>query len=226
MSEVKFRSNVTVELVDSMGDEQSIVRAARVSTLGTNAELEEAKGLVKFLMREGHGTPFEAPTLTFRLEVPVFVSRQIVKHRISSINEESGRYKELEPVFYVPDGGRPCQQVGKTGDYEFVHDYDAWVSTFGVVRDSSREAWQAYSNLIGAGVAKEVARMVLPVNIYSTMYVTMNLRGWLNFVKLRTSHFGSHPQHEVELVGREVMHELFRQFPSVMDQFMTEQKIV
>lgn len=226
MSEVKFRSNVTVELVDHMGDEQSIVRAARVSTLGANAELEEAKGLIKFLMREGHGTPFEAPTLTFRLEVPVFVSRQVVKHRISSINEESGRYKELEPVFYIPSVDRPVKQVGKTGAYTFEGDEDMWVEAHSQIKMLSNRAWTVYESLLATGVAKEVARMVLPVNIYSTMYVTMNLRGWLNFVKLRTSYFGSHPQHEVELVGREVMHELFRQFPSVMDQFMKEQKIV
>ena len=209
-----------------MGDEQSIVRAARVSTLGANAELEEAKGLVKFLMREGHGTPFEAPVLTFRLEVPVFVSRQIVKHRISSINEESGRYKELEPWFYVPDDTRKVKQVGKTGAYEFVEDLELNDFAFGQIVKASRSAWANYGHMLERGVAKEVARMVLPVNIYSTMYVTMNLRGWLNFVKLRTSYFGSHPQHEVELVGREVMGELYRQFPNVMDQFMKEQKIV
>lgn len=226
MTEVTFRSDVTVELVDSMGTEQSIVRRARTSTLGARAEAEEAAGLVRFLMREGHGSPFESPELEFRFEVPVFVSRQIVKHRISEINEESGRYKELEPVFYVPEEDRPVKQVGKTGDYKFVESPALNEYAGDVIADSSYAAWWGYENLLREGVAKEVARMVLPVNIFSTMYVKMNLRGWLNFIKLRTQRYGSHAQYEVALVGEKVRDVLVEKFPVVMDQFEKEQRIV
>lgn len=226
MSEPIFRSDMGVQLIDSMGDEQSIVRAARVSTLGTESEASEATGLVKFLMREGHGTPFESPVLTFRFEVPVFVSRQIVKHRLSSINEESGRYKELEGVFYVPAEDRKVKQVGKTGAYEFIDDPERSFLARAQIRYATENAWVRYDGMLRRGIAKEVARMVLPVNIYSTMYVTMNLRSWLNFIKLRTEYWGSHAQHEVALVGEEVMDVLEQKFPNVMQQFNKEQRIV
>lgn len=226
MTEAIFRSDVTVDLVDSMGDEQSIVRRARTSTLGAKAEAEEAAGLVRFLMREGHGSPFESPELEFRFEVPIFVSRQIVKHRISEINEESGRYKELEPVFYRPHGDRPVRQEGKTGEYHFVSDLSLWDDAVTGIETVSWEAWDTYSAMLESGVAKEVARMVLPVNIYSTMYVKMNLRGWLNFIKLRTQRYGSHAQYEVALVGEKVRDVLVEKFPVVMDQFEKEQRIV
>lgn len=225
MSDVTFRSVMTVEVVDSMGDEQSIVRAARVSTLGAQAEATEAAGLVRFLMREGHGTPFESPVLTLRIEAPVFVTRQILKHRIGSINEESGRYRELEPVFYAPGTDRPVVQVGKTGAYEFRNDgptnQEAWIR----IQQSSMDAWDAYQEMLSGGIAKEVARMVLPVNIYSTMYVTMNLRSWLNFVSLRTLRYGSKPQYEIAEVGEKVRDILVDRFPTVMDQFEKESKV-
>ncbi|MGO2188213.1 MAG: FAD-dependent thymidylate synthase [Microbacterium gubbeenense] len=226
MTQITLRSDMGVQLIDSMGDEQSIVRAARVSTLGAHAEADEAAGLVRFLMREGHGTPFEAPELQFRFEVPIFISRQIVKHRISSINEESGRYRELEPVFYVPNETRSVVQTGKTGEYRFVPDAAANLLAYDTIADNSMTAWAQYEKMLSQGIAKEVARMVLPVNIYSTMYVKTNLRSWLNFVKLRTTRYGSHAQHEIALVGEQVSDVLIKKFPTVMAQFDIEQKVV
>lgn len=225
MTDVTFRSDMTVELVDSMGDEQSIVRAARVSTLGAQAEATEAAGLVRFLVREQHWTPLESPVMTFRIEAPIFVTRQVLKHRIASINEESGRYRELEPVFYVPSADRPVVQVGKTGDYEFEHDRGLNLAVWDSVKLISRHAWGEYRVLTDEGVAKEAARMVLPLNIYSTMYMTANLRSWLNFVKLRTLRYGSKPQYEIALVGEQVRDVLVEKFPTVMDQFEKESHI-
>jgi len=220
MTDVKFRDDVSVELVDWMGDEASIVRTARVSTLGTQSEARENEGLVKFLYREGHGTPFESNVATFRFEVPVFVSRQIVKHRLSSINEESGRYKELEPVFYVPSKDRRVSQTGKTGDYVFLRNDDLNDSARDAIEISSEDTWYAYEAMLEQGVAKEVARMVLPVNIYSTIYMTANLRSWLNFVQLRTPESGSHPQHEIALVGYEVAKQIQERVPTVWQAFV------
>ena len=116
----QFRSDATVELIDFMGTEENIVRAARVSTKGSKSKGQSAdEGLIKYLYREAHGVPFESVTLQMYLEFPVFTSRQVVKHRLSSINEESGRYKEMEGVFYMTPPDRPLVQVGKTGAYEF-----------------------------------------------------------------------------------------------------------
>ena len=226
MSEVTFRSDVTVELVDSMGDEQSIVRAARVSTLGKKAAKKEAEGLIRFLMREGHSSPFESVVLTFRIEAPIFVTRQIIRHRIASVNEESGRYRELEPVFYLPGGDRPVEQVGKTGDYAFVDNAPLNRLARRVLKYTSRVAWWGYSTLIKAGVSKEVARMCLPVSLYSSMVVTMNLRSWLNFIYLRTQRYGSHAQEEVSYVAEQVRDVLAEKFPTVLDQFEKKQRIV
>ncbi|QRQ79158.1 FAD-dependent thymidylate synthase [Glutamicibacter protophormiae] len=226
MTAPTFRTHMTTELINHMGTEQTIVQTARVSTLGTNTRDAEAQGLIRFLMREGHGTPFESCTLTFRFEVPIFVSRQIVKHRISSINEESGRYKELEPIFYVPDIDRKVVQVGKTGDYKFTPNrFKNWAGRQ-VIKLASRIGWMAYRVMLKIGIAKEVARMVLPVNIYSTMYVTMNLRAWLNFVKLRSTIGEGHPQHEIALVGDQVADKLTELYPVVMNQFKESQAIV
>ena len=216
---MEFRNHMDVQLIDHMGDEQSIVRAARVSTLGTKAEATEAEGLVRFLVREGHLVPLESCVLTFRFEVPIFVSRQIVKHRTSSISEESGRYKELEPVFYVPAPDRPVKQVGKTGNYEFVESDKLNDLVTKHLTHNTMDSWGHYQTLLGAGVAKEVARTVLPVNTYSTMYMTMNLRNALHFAGLRSTKGTGHPQHEIAEVGDKVYGILKNLYPTVVDEW-------
>lgn len=195
-----FRSDMTVDLVDSMGDDTSVVRAARVSTVGAN-EGQGGDRLIAFLMREKHMSPFEHATFTFLVEAPIFTINQMVRHRIASFNTESGRYKELEPVFYVPDIERPVVQVGKTGAYEFEQDDDASTFVRASLRITSNEAWDAYEQLLAEGIAKEVARMVLPLNIYSSLYVTMNARGLMNFLSLRNEH---HAQFEIREVARQM----------------------
>lgn len=226
MKEIEFTDEITVELIEASGDEQSIVRSARVSTKGSKAEAAEAKGLVKFLVREGHHVPLEHTLLTFRIHAPIFVTRQILKHRAGvSISEESGRYRELEPVFYRPGNDRKLRQVGKTGDYNFVKGEDH--ERLGAVADAAfifaaSSAYDCYETMLEAGVAKEVARMVLPVNLYSTMFVSFNLRSALHFVNLRTSRTGSHPQHEIEQVAEQVYEVLVERFPNVVEAWEGE----
>jgi len=156
-------------------------------------------------MREGHHVPFEHTGVSFRIEAPIFVTRQILKHRISSISEASGRYSEMDGVFYVPGHFRPVKQVGKTMDYQFEQDdylsgeaYDAIVMT-------SSDAWNSYQHMLQIGIAKEVARMVLPVNLYSTLWITMNTRSLLNFFNLRSSEGEGHPQHEIVQVADQML---------------------
>lgn len=198
VTEVTFRSDIGVELIDFMGSDQSVVRSARVSTLGAaSVESQESQGLINFLWREGHHSPFEHNAFTFMVEAPIFTINQLVRHRIASYNVESGRYKELAPVFYVPSKVRPVVQVGKTGDYEFEEaDPDSRISSVvrGTIYGSSEDAWESYEFLLSQGVAKEVARMVLPLNIYSSLYVTMNARALMNFLRLRND---SHAQWEI-----------------------------
>lgn len=217
MKEIEFKSDVTVELIDMMGSEQRIVQAARVSTKGAQAEAQEAKGLVKFLVREKHEVPLEHCVMTFRIHAPIFVTRQILKHRLTSISEESGRYRELDPVFYTPDETRPVVQTGKTGEYRFVPDAAANLLAYDAIAVNSMTAWANYEKLLSQGIAKEVARTVLPTNLYSTMYMTINLRSALNFIALRTARYGSHPQHEIALVGEQVRDVLAEHFPTVLE---------
>lgn len=216
MTDVRFRSDVVVDLVDFLGGDERVVQAARVSTKGEASRGAQSgvQGLIRYLMREGHHVPFEHSVFTFYIEAPIFVTRQLLKHRISSISETSGRYRELEGDFYVPAEDRPLVQVGKTGDYVFEpgderHHHVAATA----VTTVSRAAWYAYNAMLQEGISKEVARMVLPVNLYSSMYLTLNARSLMNVLDLRTSDKGSHPQHEIELVGKAIEGHFEAQMP-------------
>lgn len=215
MTEIKFLSEPTVELLDFMGTDASPVQAARVSTKGAQVEEGAETGLNNFLMRESHLSPFEHAVLKFRFHVPKFTQVQLRTHRTISWNVESGRYKEWEPTFYLPPKERPVEQVGKTGDYEFQLNVNMYADALRDIKSASRIAWSHYQGLLQDGVAKEVARMVLPDNAYTSSIATGNLRAWLNFVGLRTQVKGSKPQYEIEQVGIEVAEAIYSKFPSV-----------
>lgn len=209
--EIEFRSDVTVELVRSSARDADVLFAARVSTQGEQTLAtagDEAgdrdRGLINYLMRDRHGSPFEHNSMTFYVQAPIFVFREFMRHRIASYNEESGRYRELRPVFYVPAPERNLQQIGKPGAYEFLPgtaEQSQLVDS--EVRAVSTAAFESYQRMLAAGVAREVARIALPLNIYSSMYVTMNARSLMNFLSLRTkregTHFPSFPQREIEM---------------------------
>lgn len=153
--------------------------------------------------------------MTFFISAPIFVFREFMRHRIASYNEESGRYRELKPVFYIPNKERKLVQTGKTGHYVFVDGTtEQFDTTVAAMKESYTVAYQNYKKMLDVGVAREVARAVLPVALYSSMYVTMNARALMNFLSLRTSregsHFPSYPQREIEMVA-EKMEEHFAQ---------------
>ena len=226
MTEIEFRSDVTVELVRASAHDSDVLFAARVSTQGEQT-LEESlrsteapaesekrdKGLINYLMRDRHGSPFEHNSMTFYVQAPIFVFREFMRHRIASYNEESARYRELNPVFYVPAEDRNLVQVGKPGAYDFIPGTPEQTQ---IVQEATKHAvtvaYQEYERMLEAGVAREVARGVLPVATYSSMYVTMNARSLMNFLSLRTkregTHFPSFPQREIEMVA-EKMEEFF-----------------
>lgn len=209
-----FKSEMVVQLMDHMGDDYSPIQAARVSTEGADSRNTlDNNGLRRYLLREKHMVPFETQAMRFYIEAPIFVTRQLLKHRISSISEESGRYKELEPVFYVPSPNRPVVQVGKTGDYNFEHDRSLSSVAINTIKLASRVAWEHYTDLLADGVAKEVARMVLPTNIYSSMYMTMNTHSLMNLFELRTPHWGSKPQYEIAQVAERMYEEWANKYP-------------
>jgi thymidylate synthase (FAD) len=202
MTEIKFRSDMTVELIDSMGSDKSVVRAARVSSGSASDGSDGDSGLINYLMRDRHGSPFEHNAFTFRIEAPIFVFREFMRHRIASYNEESGRYKQLEPVFYVPAEDRPLVQIGKPGAYTFE---EGTAEQSALVKEAllanSEDAYEIYEKMLEEGVAREVARMALPVNIYSSMYVTMNARSLMNFLSLRSLEQGTYPSFPQEEIA-------------------------
>lgn len=213
-----FRSDITVELVRSSADDSDVLFAARVSTLGEQT-LEQAaagtgaserdRGLINYLMRDRHGSPFEHNSMTFYVQAPIFVFREFMRHRIASYNEESGRYRELRPVFYLPGPERRLVQVGKPGAYVFepgTPEQHALVAE--QARAVALQAYVGYRRMLDAGVAREVARIVLPLSLYSSMYVTLNARSLMNFLSLRTrredSTFPSFPQREIEMAAEQM----------------------
>lgn len=216
MSGVEFRSDVTVDLIRSAAADSDVLYAARVSTLGEQSlgdvgtEVSERdRGLIRYLMRDRHGSPFEHNSFTFYVEAPIFVFREFMRHRIASYNEESGRYREMRPIFYVPGEDRKLIQKGKPGAYDF---YEGTAEQHEIVQreyqETSRAAFESYQRMLNAGVAREVARGVLPLTLFSSMYVTMNARSMMNFLSLRTqrdgTRFPSFPQREIEMVAEKM----------------------
>jgi thymidylate synthase (FAD) len=216
-----FRSDVDVELVQFTGDDTSLCNAARVSTLGERAQGEgcptKNAGLINYLMRDKHGSPFEHGSMTFMIKAPIFVFREFQRHRVGwSYNEESGRYRRLDPVFYIPGPERNLVQVGKPGAYTFQPgSYQQHAAVTGDLKRISIEAYNTYLRMLEPpfSIAREVARMALPLNIFSSMYATCNPRSLMHFLALRTHRpdatFVSNPQREIEMVA-EKMEDAFK----------------
>ena len=151
-----------------------------------------------------------------------FIANNIVVH--NSYNEESGRYTQLKPVFYVPGEDRKLVQVGKPGEYTFTEGDASQKGAVGCwMRNNSMYAYNEYQYLLERGIAREVARMVLPLNIYSTAYVTMNLRSLTNFLSLRRNVEGqtvpSFPQREIEMVAELMEQHANSIVPITLDAF-------
>ncbi|CAB4610717.1 THY1 Predicted alternative thymidylate synthase [actinobacterium SCGC AAA044-D11] len=234
--EIVFRDDMTVELVKSSASDADVIWAARVSTAGETTlekvgeSSERDAGLINYLARERHGSPFEHTSMTFFVSAPIFVFREFMRHRIASYNEESGRYRELRPVFYIPNKDRKLVQVGKTGAYTFVDGSPEQLEiTVNAIKETCIVAYENYQKILASGVAREVARAVLPVTLYSSMYVTMNARALMNFLSLRTSspgsHFPSYPQREIEMVAEKMEKHFAQLMPMTYEAFQKSGRI-
>ncbi|ADD80981.1 thymidylate synthase [Rhodococcus phage ReqiPepy6] len=225
-SNITLLSGFDFDLIQEVGSDQIICQAARVSTKGADAfGTDESAGLMNFLMSGRHGSPFEHGLMSFRITAPIFVWREFMRHRIGfSYNEQSGRYMELLPVFYIPPAHRPLVQIGKAGAYTFVDGTDEQhETTIEELRIAYTWAWDSYRNMLNRGIAKEVARICLPVATYSSAYVTCNPRSMMSFLSLRTkeegSKFPSYPQWEIEQVARK-MEAVFKElYPLAYEAF-------
>jgi thymidylate synthase (FAD) len=178
-----------VRLDGAMATDLSVVNAARVSFARRKEEMDESDaGLIRFLMRERHGTPFEHNALRFHVRCPIFVAREWFRHRVGSFNEFSMRYARATDQFYVPEPEDVRTQVGKPGSYSFEPVApDVAEATRETLREIYETAYAAYERLVEQGVARELARSVLPVGAYTEFYWTVNARSLMNFVSLRAA---------------------------------------
>lgn len=207
-----------------MADDLSVVNAARVSFAKKKTEVDEVdKGLINFLMRERHGTPFEHNAFRFHIKCPIFVAREWFRHRIGSFNEFSARYSEVPEEFYVPPAEDVRTQVGKPGAYRFEQVDDSLANeTIEIMSNVNQEAYEAYTYLLSRGVAKEVARNVLPVSMLTQFYWTVNARALMNFLSLRTHETA---QLEIRKYALEVEKYFERAMPVTYDAWLKNDKV-
>lgn len=197
-----------VALVESMGSDLSVVRNARVSY---NAEWrageDEGKDakLIHYLVANGHTSPFEAVKFTFEVKAPIFVLRQWHRHRTWSYNEISARYAELPEEFYVPEPEMVGRQSASNKQMRVISDDDdriAAIQATRVMASQNRMAFDAYRELLGLGVPRELARSVLPVGTYSHMFATVDLHNLMHFLRLRLH---SHSQYEIQVYAQAIL---------------------
>lgn len=205
-----------------LADDLDVVNAAKASFAQDVEEMGAAEhGLIGFLMREHHGSPFEHNYFKFHVRAPIAVARDWVRHRIGTAwNEESGRYTLLRPDFYIPEPQHVRSQVGKPGSYTFEPITDP-VVVADVIEDMTwvqDQAFRHYKGLLGMGVAKELARYVLPVGTYTEWIWSCNARSLMHFLTLRNS---PDAMLELRLFAYE-MEKMFQQIMPVTAQFFRE----
>lgn len=196
-----------VRLVSHNASDQSVVSAARVSNgiIGDEWRGEKDEKLIRFLLKHQHGTPFEHNSMTFLVKAPLFVVREWHRHRIGwSYNEVSGRYAELEEEFYVPERIRLPHPTNKQGSVDSDDVNLGWM--LGQISESSEDAFKAYHRLLEDGMAREMARLVLPLNTYTSFYATCNSRSLMHFLGLRLDEGA---QWEIQEYGR-ALEEIWR----------------
>jgi thymidylate synthase (FAD) len=206
MQKINVLDHGFVRLIDSMGNDLSVVRAARVSYEAAWRAGEDTgsdKRLINYLWKNKHTTPFEAVTFTFEIKAPIFVFRQWHRHRTWSYNELSARYRELPEEFYIPDINIIGQQSknNKQGRDLIKFDLDIQTSNIEQYKHICKQAFEQYKCLIGANWPRELARAILPVSTYSHMFATVNLLNCMKFLTLRCD---EHAQYEIRMYANTI----------------------
>ena len=242
MDKLKIESGYTIPVldhgfvryIDHMGSDQRIVEAARISYKSPSKGEDQDKKLLHYLWKNKHTSPFEMCKVTLNIKMPIFVMRQYVRHRMQNLNEVSARYTELQNEFYIPSAWRPQDTKNKQGSI-ITDDWNpiiepAFVPTdingnpFPYPKVTATEAFKnacdlaycTYQDLLRAGVAREMARMVLPVNIYTEIYTCWDLKNLLHFITLRDD---GHAQAEIQVYGKAVKEICNILFPSTMEAY-------
>ncbi|MBP7796799.1 MAG: FAD-dependent thymidylate synthase [Elusimicrobiales bacterium] len=194
-----------LKLIDFIGGDLKVVLAARVSFDMTPKGDERDKKLIEYLLKNGHLTPFEHSVFQFHVKCPIFIARQWMRHRWGSFNEVSSRYTEVKDEFYIPKQFRVQDTKNKQGSID-----DSSLPNDKLLKEyenAIENSYRTYELLIKNGVAREMARMVLPVSQYTQFYWTVNARSLLNFLKLRMD---DHAQYEIREYANAI-HEIFKE---------------
>ncbi|MFP4152472.1 MAG: FAD-dependent thymidylate synthase [Alkalispirochaeta sp.] len=192
-----------VRLVDYLGGDQRIVQAARVSYGAGTRTYREDKGLINYLLRNEHTSPFEQVVLTFHTKMPIFVARQWVRHRTARLNEISGRYSVMKDEFYLPRGNAiaPQAQDNKQGREADGFDETAQQAVREAMAHQQRAAYDSYERLLDHDLARELARINLPLSMYTEWYWQIDLHNLFHFLRLRMD---PHAQYEIRVYAEQI----------------------
>lgn len=196
-----------VRYIDHLGSDLRIVEAARISYKSPSKGEETDKKLLHYLYRNRHTSPFEQCNITYNIKMPIFIMRQFVRHRTFRLNEWSARYSELQDEFYVPQVWRAADAKNKQGSVETAGLNHAKLSQ--EVEAFNKQAYDTYRSLLAQGVARELARTVLPVSIFTEIYVSCDLHNLLHFCTLREDHHAQWEIREVAAAMREIAQALY-----------------
>ena len=213
-----------MRLDGALADDLSVVNGARVSFARRKAEMDDSDaGLIRFLMRDRHGTPFEHNAFRFHIRCPIFVAREWFRHRVGSFNEFSMRYARATDDFYIPEPEDVRSQVGKPGAYSFEPVADELAeATREELRAVYETAFATYERLVEQGVARELARAVLPVGAYTEFFWTVNARSLMNFVSLRAAETA---QREIRRYAEAVESFLAERMPITHEAFVANGRV-
>jgi thymidylate synthase (FAD) len=194
--EFKVLDHGFIRLVDYMGSDESIVQAARVSYGQGTKKVSEDRGLIRYLMRHKHTTPFEMVEFKFHVKLPIFVARQWIRHRSANVNEYSGRYSVMKQEFYLPEAEdiRFQSTVNKQGRSEEEVPGTLKTRLLDYLNASQKDAYEAYMKFVDEGLARELARINLPLSLYTEWYWKIDLHNLFHFLRLRMDR---HAQQEI-----------------------------
>lgn len=220
----KILDHGLIRLIDSMGDDLSIVRNARVSydaawRTGTDTGSDER--LINYLYEHGHNTPFEAVTVSIEVKAPIFVFRQWHRHRTQSYNELSARYRELPEEFYIPEACQITTQHTDNKQMRTTEQHKNAENWRREMRENNERTFELYRDMIDDGVPRELARSVLPVGTYSHMFATANLNNWFKFLSERLH---EHAQYEIRVYAVELLEILEQIAPVATKAFKNKMK--
>ena len=211
-----------VRLVDYFGGDQRIVQSARVSYGEGTKSVSQDGALIDYLLRHQHTSPFEQVVMTFHVKMPIFVARQWVRHRTGRMNEVSGRYSIMKEEFYVPEADKvsPQSKDNKQGRASEAFDSETANKIINQLEEGQKSSYENYSELLDAGLAREIARINLPLSLYTEFYWEMDLHNLFHFLKLRLD---SHAQYEIRVYA-EVMLEMCKKVaPMATESFINHQ---